>query len=49
MQYGTLIGVALIVLATACAFALGAKAAKGVEQFRAEDHEMITRKEDRRT
>jgi hypothetical protein len=40
-----LIGLALVGLATACALLLGAKAAKGVAQFRAEDHESFTHKE----
>jgi len=44
-QYGVLIGVALVALAVACALLLGAKAARSVEQFRAEDHETFTRKE----
>jgi hypothetical protein len=44
-QYGLLIGLALVALATACALLLGAKAAQGVAQFRAEEHESFTRKE----
>ncbi len=44
-QYGTLIGIALVVLATACALLLGSKAARSVTQFRAEEHETFERKE----
>jgi len=44
-QYGTVIGIVLVVLATACALLLGYKAAQGVAQFRAEEHETFERKE----
>jgi hypothetical protein len=38
-QYGMAIGGALLLLVTACALLLGAKAAAGVRQFREEHHE----------
>jgi len=44
-QFGTWIGIGLVALATACALLLGGKAARSVEQFRAEEHETFTRKE----
>ena len=44
-QYGMSVGIALVVLAIGCALALGAKAARSVEQFRAEEHETFARKE----
>jgi hypothetical protein len=43
-HYGVWIGIGLVALATAIALLLGAKAARSVEQFRSEDHEMFTRK-----
>ena len=46
-QYGVWIGIGLVALATIVAVLLGAKAARSVEQFRAEDHETFTRKEGR--
>jgi len=38
-QYGMFIGAALLLLVTACAVALGRKAAGSVRQFREEHHE----------
>jgi hypothetical protein len=46
-QYGVWIGIALVALATACALLLGAKAARSVAQFRAEDHETFMRESPR--
>ena len=43
-HYGVAIGIALVALATACALLLGAKAARGVAQFRAEEHESFARR-----
>jgi hypothetical protein len=44
-HYGVWIGLALVALATLCALLLGAKAAQGVAQFRAEEHESFTNRE----
>jgi hypothetical protein len=45
MQYGLWIGLGLVALTTACALLLGMKAARGVAQFRAEDHESFVHRE----
>jgi len=38
-KYGTMIGLALLVLVSICAFLLGRKAARSINQFREEHHE----------
>jgi len=44
-KYGTMIGLALLVLVSICAFLLGRKAARSVDQFREVHHEsFIARK-----
>lgn len=43
-HYGVAIGFGLVILAGATAIALAAKAAKGITQFRAEDHQLFERK-----
>jgi hypothetical protein len=44
-KYGTIIGLALLVLVSICAFLLGQKAARSINQFREEHHEsFIARK-----
>lgn len=45
-QYGMVIGLILLVGVTAVAFALAAKAARGVEQFRDEHHVHFTGRKD---
>ena len=45
MHYGIGIGIALVALAVACALLLGRKAARSVAQFRPEEHESFTRRE----
>jgi hypothetical protein len=45
IQYGLWIGLGLVALATGCALLLGAKAARGVAQFRAEEHESFVHRE----
>jgi hypothetical protein len=42
-HYGMLIGLTLVLIATGTAFAIIAKAARGIEQFRHEDHELFER------
>jgi hypothetical protein len=37
-QYGVVAGVLLVLLVSVCALLLGRKAARGVTQFREEDH-----------
>jgi len=44
-HYGLVIGIGLVLMATCTAFALIARAAKGVAEFRHEDHEMLKGKE----
>lgn len=46
-QYGMLIGFVLLITVTSAAFALGNKAARGVEQFREERHEHFLGREDK--
>jgi len=46
-QTGLIIGVALLLLVSVCAFALGRKAAVSIEQFREEHHESFIGKEKR--
>ena len=46
-QTGVIIGVALLVLVSVCAFLLARRAARGVEQFREEHHESFVGKEKR--
>jgi len=41
-SYGVAIGILLIILVTAVAFLLGARAARSVQEFREEDHETFT-------
>ena len=43
---GVWIGIGLVVLATACAFLLGGKAAQSVAQFRVEEQVSFVRKEE---
>ena len=46
-QPGLIIGVALLLLVSACAFLLARRAARSVEQFREEHHESFVGKEKR--
>jgi hypothetical protein len=46
-QTGLIIGATLLLLVSACAFLLGRKAARNVEQFREEHHESFIGKEER--
>jgi hypothetical protein len=43
-QYGLIIGAALLVVVSFCAWALGAKANAGVRKFRAEHHDSFVRR-----
>jgi len=45
VQYGIFIGPALVLIATAVALLLGARAARSVEEFRSEDHETFVRRD----
>lgn len=45
-QYGMVIGLTLLAVVVAVAFALAAKAARGVEQFRDEHHVHFTGRKD---
>jgi hypothetical protein len=45
-EYGIVIGVVLLAMVTAVAFALASKAARGVEQFREEHHVHFTGRKD---
>ena len=44
-QTGLIIGVALLLLVSACAFLLARRAARNVKQFREEDHKSFLGKE----
>jgi len=46
-QTGLIIGVALLLLVSVCAFVLGRKAARSIEQFREDHHESFVGKEKR--
>ena len=46
-QTGFIIGVALLLLVSVCAFVLGRKAARSIEQFREDHHESFVGKEKR--
>ena len=46
-QTGLIIGVALILLVSVCAFLLARRAARSIEQFREEHHESFIGKEKR--
>ena len=46
-QTGLIIGVALLLLVSVCAFLLARKAARSIEQFREEHHESFVGKEKR--
>jgi hypothetical protein len=43
-EYGLIIGAALLILVSLCAWALGAKANAGVQRFRSEHHESFSRR-----
>ena len=46
-QTGLIIGVALLLLVSVCAFVLGRKAARSIERFRDEQHESFVGKDKR--
>jgi len=46
-QTGLIVGVALILLVSVCAFLLARRAARSIEQFREEHHESFIGKEKR--
>jgi len=46
-EYGLIIGAALLILVSLCAWALGAKANAGVQRFRSEHHESFSRRANR--
>ena len=46
-QMGLIIGVGLLLLVSGCAFLLGRRAARNIEQFREEHHESFAGKEKR--